>query len=166
MRAVLLLCSSPRTRRYFRRYPRRADADSLFSAHAEVFPIGARSTTRSATLLRARGGISIIDNEYISGYISSPRTRRYFRHKTSRQSIHALFSAHAEVFPTHLRLRPTTSALLRARGGISIGDVTGSSRPPSSPRTRRYFRRVITRSRNVRLFSAHAEVFPGGFQRH
>ena len=51
-------------------------------------------------------------------------------------------------------------ALLRARGGISNGQLFVSSRCNSSPRTRRYFLSQGNGPSRGRLFSAHAEVFP------
>ena len=91
---------------------------------------------------------------------SSPRTRRYFLGSLCGASDSALFSAHAEVFPTGGAGTTYKYPLLRARGGISYA---GNSRKPvatSSPRTRRYFQVQSDGATVDRLFSAHAEVFP------
>ena len=132
--------SSPRTRRYFR--------------EAEDEIRGAR------TLLRARGGISLSFIFGIGVSSSSPRTRRYFRRAHRQCRRPALFSAHAEVFPT---MKSTTLAgmpLLRARGGISMHHPKQIRLLGSSPRTRRYFRIRVRCCAPSALFSAHAEVFP------
>ena len=72
------VCSSPRTRRYFRHDPQAAMLLGLFSAHAEVFPSECPSCWLPTSLLRARGGISIGTPRELSAHPSSPRTRRYF----------------------------------------------------------------------------------------
>ena len=72
---------------------------SLFSAHAEVFPMINVSGIEGPALLRTRGGISIyIDRSYYAR-ASSPHTRRYFHAPIPSASLSGLFSAHAEVFP-------------------------------------------------------------------
>ena len=53
------------------------------------------------SLLRARGGISIITREMHTSTTSSPRTRRYFQNTPINVGHIQLFSAHAEVFPTN-----------------------------------------------------------------
>ena len=78
----------------------------------------------------------------------------------ARLAIMRLFSAHAEVFPLILRLPVPSSALLRARGGISIVRTGRAMIELSSPRTRRYFLDPFDVYFTYKLFSAHAEVFP------
>ena len=58
------------------------------------------------------------------------------------------------------RSRSSSSSLLRARGGISAPPRNTLRTKISSPRTRRYFRRVRVDDCEEQLFSAHAEVFP------
>ena len=132
----------------------------LFSAHAEVFPAKNRRGLLLTSLLRARGGIS--NNPRLAAPVdgSSPRTRRYFRRTLYARRWRNLFSAHAEVFPALSAPYLTGLALLRARGGISISCNLGSLNVNSSPRTRRYFPRHRDGAYSMRLFSAHAEVFP------
>ena len=139
---MILEPSSPRTRRYFLPLTLLLSAVSLFSAHAEVFPIPPSVARGLSTLLRARGGISkdVRDGPMVDD--SSPRTRRYFPFWCSQSPSTSLFSAHAEVFPSSATASPSAAR--------------------SSPRTRRYFRRVTASTRSAVLFSAHAEVFPLG----
>ena len=152
--------SSPRTRRYFRCQVASQFCECLFSAHAEVFPIGTVVMDSEGPLLRARGGISLCGRVLELCRISSPRTRRYFPTNQQQQKAPTLFSAHAEVFPSSSRKNTTTMSLLRARGGISNRWMTYSPGSASSPRTRRYFRAVEVEVGGEDLFSAHAEVFP------
>ena len=72
----------------------------------------------------------------------------------------ALFSAHAEVFPSAYERKTRNVPLLRARGGISSAPQGGFSGADSSPRTRRYFLSQLADALLEVLFSAHAEVFP------
>ena len=51
--------SSPHTRRYFQVMKPVEPRRTLFSAHAEVFPIDGHKGFVSITLLRTRGGISL-----------------------------------------------------------------------------------------------------------
>ena len=152
--------SSPRTRRYFqvRRAPK--GPRSLFSAHAEVFPMMRFTMRLCRTLLRARGGISAGPHPRHHPDISSPRTRRYFRYRRARGRPRPLFSAHAEVFPARQGRVPARRPLLRARGGISPLCRGPKRWWISSPRTRRYFTSSASKDSAPRLFSAHAEVFP------
>ena len=91
--------SSPRTRRYFRRRRHRLQVPNLFSAHAEVFPSEQPTAPAYRTLLRARGGISLVSVLLLCHGDSSPRTRRYFPVPHPADAVNNLFSAHAEVFP-------------------------------------------------------------------
>ena len=92
--------------------------------------------------------------------ISSPRTRRYFQVSAVSWVLINLFSAHAEVFPRWKISGWACSTLLRARGGISSMAVNINNAFVSSPRTRRYFQHGCKHQQCIRLFSAHAEVFP------
>ena len=152
--------SSPRTRRYFRRFLPRRPSGKLFSAHAEVFPSTLGIQNLSTSLLRARGGISVKRVHQGGAYGSSPRTRRYFLRSLFLLMWLGLFSAHAEVFPSVRVTMADSVALLRARGGISLAISAPVVESPSSPRTRRYFPMFSQGLVNIRLFSAHAEVFP------
>ena len=76
---------------------------------------------------------------------------------TQRQ---ALFSAHAEVFPSSAKKSSPSLSLLRTRGGISFCLAPLMSAVISSPHTRRYFRLTQLIAKKLQLFSAHAEVFP------
>ncbi|BAQ21103.1 hypothetical protein cgR_6041 [Corynebacterium glutamicum R] len=133
---------------------------SLFSAHAEVFPVRDWLTRVGNSLLRTRGGISNIIEARTWRTDSSPHTRRYFLWTCGNRMDLALFSAHAEVFPIYDRRIARLNALLRTRGGISAKE--GFLRDPtgSSPHTRRYFHSPPGVLLHLRLFSAHAEVFP------
>ena len=71
-------------------------------------------------LLRARGGISTGFGEDADAEVSSPRTRRYFRLEKPTAHEDMLFSAHAEVFLAEALEVSRRTALLRARGGISL----------------------------------------------
>src|SRR5699024_12517735 len=97
----------------------RDGGNSLFSAHAEVFPSRVFPALFLRTLLRTRGGISYRPRFACFIASSSPHTRRYFPRPTLYHVPGCLFSAHAEVFPDlgsqHWRAQP----LLRTRGGMS-----------------------------------------------
>ena len=127
--------SSPRTRRYFPSSCNPSPASTLFSAHAEVFPSTPASASDSATLLRARGGISTLERLSDNAIPSSPRTRRYFPANAFGPDSLTLFSAHAEVFPSPPESPPATVSLLRARGGISQCRQVRRRSLRSSPRT-------------------------------
>ena len=92
----------------------------LFPAHAGVFPAALLLPGRVVTLPRARGGISVPPNEWLSANISSPRTRGYFRVGAAGAGPDALFPAHAGVFPRLVVKLVAGSTLPRARGGISL----------------------------------------------
>ena len=95
-----------------------------------------------------------------NAFVSSPRTRRYFRFMPVKFRGAVLFSAHAEVFPGIAQGMQQAGTLLRARGGISHSWCCKWCCKPSSPRTRRYFQHNQVAVWYVVLFSAHAEVFP------
>ncbi|BAQ21100.1 hypothetical protein cgR_6038 [Corynebacterium glutamicum R] len=73
-----LFNSSPHTRRYFLRPCYLGRWFVLFSAHAEVFPIGRNWPSFARALLRTRGGISSYYTWLRPSSRSSPHTRRYF----------------------------------------------------------------------------------------
>ena len=133
------LDSSPRTRGYFRGAPSGGSTPKLFPAHAGVFLIAVIPKRISATLPRARGGISVVPPVVEARRSSSPRTRGYFQRAPER---------------------PANVPLPRARGGISRPQYPPPVHAPSSPRTRGYFRvgRPIVGA--IALFPAHAGVFP------
>ena len=152
--------SSPHTRRYFpngRPHPIRV---ALFSAHAEVFPPHHSANDSKATLLRTRGGISVIVPGIAPAGNSSPHTRRYFQAAGNVGKAAFLFSAHAEVFPWESQKPLRGRSLLRTRGGISDALTPGAYYTASSPHTRRYFLFDTCRRLFKALFSAHAEGFP------
>ena len=60
-------------------------------------------------------------------------------------------------------LAPPPWALLRTRGGISLGGRDSAVFAYSSPHTRRYFRNHGGLDMAITLFSAHAEVFPDSY---
>ena len=153
-------CSSPHTRRYFPYGAGRGLLHRLFSAHAEVFPIGEDMRADYGTLLRTRGGISKATPLTINPVNSSPHTRRYFPLIRAATTADKLFSAHAEVFPSLAAPSNLLAALLRTRGGISFNQSSAGVFTFSSPHTRRYFRPLPNLAGYPRLFSAHAEVFP------
>ena len=53
------------------------------------------------------------------------------------------------------------NTLLRTRGGISFFGGLSKFLTHSSPHTRRYFHPILPCEDSLKLFSAHAEVFPG-----
>ena len=152
--------SSPRTRGYFRHRCLRVAFETLFPAHAGVFPVSGHEYTRIDPLPRARGGISTSPPITRLGYFSSPRTRGYFRSADTSTQKTTLFPAHAGVFPNIGKSGLYKYALPRARGGISVSHAVFLENLPSSPRTRGYFHRVPRKGRAHLLFPAHAGVFP------
>ena len=133
---------------------------ALFPAHAGVFPGLCAGFTYGSTLPRARGGISVPRETGTPRTLSSPRTRGYFQGIAGTGRAHALFPAHAGVFPTSPDGTATSHALPRARGGISVYFTLIPSMKDSSPRTRGYFQERTPSRSTLRLFPAHAGVFP------
>ncbi len=134
-------CSSPRTRGCSRTACGARRPGPLFPAHAGVFP---RSWLHQPIGIR-----------------SSPRTRGCSLGERVAGAAAALFPAHAGVFPPTARCCGSARTLPRARGGVP----TPSLPPPvvlvSSPRTRGCSQCEEVPHRSVRLFPAHAGVFPG-----
>ena len=97
--------------------PEETEAETVFSAHAEVVPRTLVLMFCLVSILRARGGSS---QNYS---LDSPR--------------YLVFSAHAEVVPKMIQTHGFALSILRARGGSST--CRHPQRKPSqySPRTRR-----------------------------
>ena len=131
--------SSPHTRRYFPPASIPGAQVGLFSAHAEVFPRFMSIPVPNGSLLRTRGGISLGSALIAMVSASSPHTRRYFLVWDGSTAWHALFSAHAEVFPANAPYDDSYPPVLRTRGGISWSVTPVAHRRGSSPHTRRYF---------------------------
>ncbi|SDE07930.1 hypothetical protein SAMN05421878_1027 [Actinobaculum suis] len=112
------------------------------------------------TLLRTRGGISVLAKPVQVARSSSPHARRYFRLPALPGKYIPLFSARAEVFPFTGLARQVHSALLRTRGGISSLKTALDRCCVSSPHARRYFPVKLFYGPIAMLFSARAEVFP------
>ncbi|SQH27577.1 Domain of uncharacterised function (DUF2825) [Arcanobacterium haemolyticum] len=132
---------------------------SLFPAHAGVFPATIASPIVLCALPRTRGGISGSPGKQGPTGPSSPHTRGYFQVRLYLGTPHALFPAHAGVFPIGTLATPVMVTLPRTRGGIS----TSRLRPPwirtSSPHTRGYFLPFTQSLFTYALFPAHAGVF-------
>ena len=158
--SFIQFASSPRTRGYFRHGQGGSLNQPLFPAHAGVFPRWLRSGQRGVPLPRARGGISSFALFLSSSQYSSPRTRGYFLTPCRLSPRQWLFPAHAGVFPTVSQRLYARHSLPRARGGIS-GIIRELCAPGvSSPRTRGYFRCPVLVPIVLKLFPAHAGVFP------
>ena len=91
--------------------------NGVFSAHAEVVPVGCGFNADTDRILRARGGSSQ-QNEAV---------------KTELE----VFSAHAEVVPQACVGEGDNLSILRARGGSSLSQLILSLVQRYSPRTRR-----------------------------
>ncbi|SDE07897.1 hypothetical protein SAMN05421878_1026 [Actinobaculum suis] len=88
------------------------------------------------TLLRTRGGISVVGSRRTLTTPSSPHARRYFLDNGFSSATHSLFSARAEVFPRSVPLVIVDPALLRTRGGISRETAKSLEEAGSLLRTR------------------------------
>ena len=161
MIALIIRCSSPRTRGYFHSWYTSLTRDQLFPAHAGVFPVGLPDLSGGIALPRARGGISVSAQMAEYQRFSSPRTRGYFRAQVVPVHRTPLFPAHAGVFPNSLAWSCSSASLPRARGGISCPLLPRSVTSSSSPRTRGYFPPDQVPRPAGTLFPAHAGVFPG-----
>ena len=139
MIALIIRCSSPRTRGYFRKCTNGGISTILFPAHAGVFPRSSRPRTPDTALPRARGGISELFGVVLQFGFSSPRTRGYFHIGEGATLWDLLFPAHAGVFPRLASRQASSPPLPRARGGISGLDELRRATGASSPRTRGYF---------------------------
>ena len=89
----------------------------------------------------------------------SPRTRRCFCPKDSRETLERVFSAYAEVFLVILLLFYCAISFLRVRGGVSDLVGFGLEVYLFSPRTRRCFYLLPFGYSRHGVFSAYAEVF-------
>ena len=91
--------SSPHARRSFPRSCRVDRMSRLFSARAEVIPVGSAWRDRRGTLLRTRGGHSEVWEAAKAEADSSPHARRSFLVVGALGLKQGLFSARAEVIP-------------------------------------------------------------------
>ncbi len=152
--------SSPRTRGCSRSQHQPTATETVFPAHAGVFPPARPRSTGTSGLPRARGGVPAKNATDSSTSPSSPRTRGCSRSAAAAASRAIVFPAHAGVFPWGRHLPRQRRRLPRARGGVPVCGRTGSNGHVSSPRTRGcsppkgYDRQPNT------VFPAHAGVFP------
>ena len=149
MIALIIRCSSPRTRGYFHSWYTSLTRDQLFPAHAGVFPVGLPDLSGGIALPRARGGISVSAQMAEYQRFSSPRTRGYFRAQVVPVHRTPLFPAHAGVFPNSLAWSCSSASLPRARGGISMETIPLIRDVISSPRTRGYFHHAMGRRKRT-----------------
>ena len=127
------------TQRCFLTQPLVEAQKTLFSAYAEVFPIGARSDPARKTFLCLRRGVSR-PGAFPSGRIGfSLPTQRCFHQCRKEVAGIDLFSAYAEVFPDTLQSGFSALTFLCLRRGVSDLDD--------------FVRQLVV------LFSAYAEVF-------
>ena len=134
-----LICFSLPTQRCFPQKTSREEAEKLFSAYAEVFPVPQVASCSYDTFLCLRRGVSSV--HFTADYYKdfSLPTQRCFHRKSVRARSFFLFSAYAEVFPI---------------GGLGELDGIGFSLP-----TQRCFLHHTAIGNPLRLFSAYAEVF-------
>ena len=107
------------TQRCFLTQPLVEAQKTLFSAYAEVFPIGARSDPARKTFLCLRRGVSrrVKIQKKASGF-SLPTQRCFLIRLLDFFRAH-LFSAYAEVFPDGSVCRGWWDAFLCLRRGVS-----------------------------------------------
>ena len=134
-----LICFSLPTQRCFSQKTSREEAEKLFSAYAEVFPVPQVASCSYDTFLCLRRGVSSV--HFTADYYKdfSLPTQRCFCQELRNGQCRILFSAYAEVFPI---------------GGLGELDGIGFSLP-----TQRCFLHHTAIGNPLRLFSAYAEVF-------
>ena len=153
------LASSPRMRGCFLRSLWRKDSRPVFPAHAGVFP---RRTTPPPPpcLPRACGGVSIAKAPKAAKPVSSPRMRGCFPRQRGSGRRKGVFPAHAGVFPKLIVRIVGYACLPRACGGVSSSGKQVVGHKLSSPRMRGCFSSKLLDCNAVRVFPAHAGVFP------
>ena len=101
--------------------------EGAYSAHAEVYPVGAGLTAAATSLLRACGGLPAqISVRYHDG-TPTPRMRRSTHFRDLARATTGAYSAHAEVYPNGLYRPWFSSGLLRACGGLPNGGYITTS---------------------------------------
>ena len=154
----------------------------LFSAYAEVFPRRYQPESSERTFLCLRRGVSTVEVASISGlqlfsayaevfpagvdragicYDFSLPTQRCFLKDFLAYPVRYLFSAYAEVFLEFSLIVLNRLPFLCLRRGVSSVDLRALGNATFSLPTQRCFRTGLSPSRQVGLFSAYAEVFPG-----
>ena len=133
--------------------------DTVFSAHAEMFPIDCLLQYLRGCILRACGDVSEYGYPSVYRKQYSPRMRRCFYPKYRRNVPDTVFSAHAEMFLSFVVLILVLLCILRACGDVSEYGYPSVYRKQYSPRMRRCFFYSPDFRLFLWVFSAHAEMF-------
>ena len=118
-RALCLYFSLP-TQRCFHYLLFRGEPNLLFSAYAEVFPAPSASRQSDPAFLCLRRGVSSEAPALHFECDFSLPTQRCFPSSPRPQSLERLFSAYAEVFPTHPIKTQGSAPFLCLRRGVSV----------------------------------------------
>ena len=154
------MMSSPRTRGCSHARQERPPWESVFPAHAGVFPDNRCRVAGERRLPRARGGVPGLGVPVYKAAPSSPRTRGCSHGTHTPLVTLSVFPAHAGVFPCWSSGASSGICLPRARGGVPASFVMNVSYSSSSPRTRGCSRTIFRIVRVDQVFPAHAGVFP------
>ena len=155
-----LICFSLPTQRCFSQKTSREEAEKLFSAYAEVFPVPQVASCSYDTFLCLRRGVSSV--HFTADYYKdfSLPTQRCFHRKSVRARSFFLFSAYAEVFPFYSQSKRAPPPFLCLRRGVSVKSSETASAASFSLPTQRCFFCGLDCIPPGLLFSAYAEVFP------
>ena len=132
----------------------------VFPAHAGVFLLTAFRSFAGAGLPRACGGVSGLSACGSGACGSSPRMRGCFPRQRGSGRRKGVFPAHAGVFPKLIVRIVGYACLPRACGGVSSSGKQVVGHKLSSPRMRGCFSSKLLDCNAVRVFPAHAGVFP------
>ena len=147
------------TQRCFLREALASVPKTLFSAYAEVFPIGEPFSCTLETFLCLRRGVSAYDaNQGAPRGFSLP-TQRCFYWESQKRYWGSLFSAYAEVFLMQQTQLHQQETFLCLRRGVSVWSETRAEANTFSLPTQRCFSAGLYLVERKKLFSAYAEVF-------
>ena len=148
------------TQRCFLCAPDVSQAHPLFSAYAEVFPLGDVYKGVALSFLCLRRGVSISTHLGGGKRTFSLPTQRCFCVVGLDLATRKLFSAYAEVFPLKTAVKRMRPSFLCLRRGVSGEPGRWAWSACFSLPTQRCFQAEEMEKAAPELFSAYAEVFP------
>ena len=154
------ILSSPRSWGCFRKRDVPFKANQVFPTLVGVFPRLSVTLPARFCLPHARGGVSLVYNEWYRDQESSPRSWGCFLHADLGQVVVAVFPTLVGVFPHTVRHHTANNGLPHARGGVSLGLRQTYAMRMSSPRSWGCFTTGRWRPCWARVFPTLVGVFP------